>query len=100
MKKLGYDAEVIWENGNMSKNYDFRLNKILSTGCKLVTHPKLLKSTLANVRHVQQHVITEETVQMFDSFVENYINRVYYPAKDFCKNIVGSKYSKFICGSD
>ena len=81
VKNLGYDAEVIWEAGNLSKNYDFRPNKIISTGCKLLTHPRLLKSTLSNIRYVQQHIISEQTIQMFDSFVDSHIKRTFYPAK-------------------
>lgn len=100
VKNLGYDAEVIWEAGNLSKNYDFRLNKIISTGCKLLTHPGLLKSTFSNIRYVQQHIISEQTIQKFDLFVDSYIKRTFYPAKMINKRKVGKMYDKFICGSD
>ena len=65
----------------MSENYDFRLNKILITGIKLLTHPKLFKATFSSVKYVQQHVISEKTIKFFDSFVENNIRRVFYPSK-------------------
>lgn len=100
VKKLGYDAEVIWEQGSLSRNYDFRPNKIISTGCKLLTHPKLLKSTFSSVRYVQQHVISEQTIQMFDAFVDSYIKRTFYPPKMMKQRKVGRMYDKFICGSD
>lgn len=100
VKNLGYDVEVIWETGNLSKNYDFRPNKIISTGCKLLTHPRLLKSTFSNIRYVQQHIISEQTIQMFDSFVDSRIKRTFYPAKMMKQCKVGRAYDKFICGSD
>lgn len=100
VKKLGYDVEAIWETGNLSKNYDFRLNKIISTWYKLITHPKLLKSTFSNIRYVQQHIISEQTIQMFDSFVNSHIKRTFYPAKMMKQHKVGNAYDKFICGSD
>ena len=100
VKKLGYDAEVIWEQGSLSKNYDFRPNKIISTGCKLLTHPELLKSTFSNVRYVQQHIISEQTIQLFDAFVDAYIKRTFYSTKMMNQHKVGMMYDKFICGSD
>lgn len=100
VKKLGNDAEVIWEQGSLSRNYDFRPNKIISTGCKLLTHPKLLKSTFSNVRYVQQHIISEQTIQLFDAFVDAYIERTFYSTKMMNRHKVGMMYDKFICGSD
>lgn len=100
VKNLGYDVEVIWESGNLSKNYDFRLNKVVSTGFKLITHPKLLKSTFSNIRYVQQRIISEQTIQMFDSFVNSHIKRTFYSAKMMNKHKVGKMFDKFICGSD
>lgn len=100
IKNLGYEVEVIWESGNLSKNYDFRLNKIISTGCKLLTHPGLLKSTFSNIRYVQQHIISEQTIKMFNSFVDSHIKRIFYPAKMMNKRKVGKMYDRFICGSD
>lgn len=42
VESLGYEAEIIWETGNLSENYDFRINKILKTGIKLLKHPSTL----------------------------------------------------------
>lgn len=69
VRDLGYNTEIIWEEGNISKNYDFRFNKIISTGLKLLTHPRLIKSTFSSVKYVQQHIISDTTIQMFDDFV-------------------------------
>ena len=49
VKRLGYDAEVVWECGNLSKNFDFRFNKIICIGWKLLTHPKLINITIKTI---------------------------------------------------
>lgn len=100
VESLGYEVEIIWETGNLSENYDFRINKILKTGIKLLTHPSLFNATFSSVKYVQHHVISEKTMMLFDSFVENNIKRVFYPHKMMRKKNVGQKYDKFICGSD
>jgi hypothetical protein len=97
---LGYEAEIIWEKGNLSSNYDFRPYKVFMSGIKLLLHPRLICATFSNVKYVQQHVISEETVHLFDTFVEKNINRRYYSAKQMKSNKVGQEYDKFICGSD
>lgn len=99
-KSFGHDAEIIWEDGTVSKNYDFRPNKLISTALKLLVHPKLLKSMFSDAKFVQNKVIDEQTIQLFDSFVDKNITRKYYAPKEMSKAIVGSKYDKFICGSD
>lgn len=100
VKNLGNEVEVIWEAGNLSTNYDFRPKKIIKTGLKLLTHPQLMKSTFSNIQYVQQHIISETTVRLFDDFVESHIKRSFYPAKMMNKRKVGEMYDKFICGSD
>lgn len=97
---LGYNTEIIWEEGNISKNYDFRFNKIISTGLKLLTHPRLIKSTFSSVKYVQQHIISDTTIQMFDDFVAAKLRRRFYPAKLMRQGKVGEIYDKFVCGSD
>ena len=79
IKNLGYDSEIIWEAGNVSKNYDLRIRKIISTGVKLLTHPRLISSTFSNVKYVQQHAISEKTIEMFDRFVDLFVKRKFYP---------------------
>lgn len=100
IKNLGYDSEIIWEAGNVSKNYDLRIRKIISTGVKLLTHPRLISSTFSNVKYVQQHAISEKTIEMFDRFVDLFVKRKFYPVKKMKKNQVGEIYDKFVCGSD
>lgn len=100
VESLGYTCEIIWEQGGISRNYDFRVRKILFTGLKLVRHPKLIMSTLAGVKYVQKKVISEKTIEMFDSFVNTYVKRKFYPVKLMKKTRVGQMYDKFICGSD
>lgn len=100
VEMLGYDAEIIWESGNLSTNYDFRPYKVFATGLKLLLNPSLFKSTYSNVKYVQQHIISERTVQLFDEFVEKHIKRRFYNGKQMTQKVVGQKYDKFICGSD
>ena len=100
IKNLGYDSEIIWEAGNVSKNYDLLIRKIISTGVKLLTHPRLISSTFSNVKYVQQHAISEKTIEMFDRFVDLFVKRKFYPVKKMKKNQVGEIYDKFVCGSD
>ena len=100
IKNLWYDSEIIWEAGNVSKNYDLRIRKIISTGVKLLTHPRLISSTFSNVKYVQQHAISEKTIEMFDRFVDLFVKRKFYPVKKMKKNQVGEIYDKFVCGSD
>lgn len=100
VEMLGYEVEIIWESGTLSSNYDFRLRKIFATAIKLLCNPWLFKSTFSSVKYVQQHVISEETVRLFDEFVEQHIKRRYYPAKLMRQDKVGLMYDKFICGSD
>ena len=49
IRKLGYDVEVVWQSGNMSKNFDMRPNKVFKTGMKLLRHPSLLWSTYKTI---------------------------------------------------
>ena len=100
IRSLGYDSEIIWEAGNVSKNYDLRIRKIISTGVKLLTHPRLISSTFSSVKYVQQQTISEKTIEMFDRFVYSFVKRKFYPVKKMKKNQVGKIYDKFVCGSD
>lgn len=100
VEMLGHDAEIIWESGNLSTNYDFRPYKVFATGVKLLGHPSLFRSTFSNVKYVQQHVISEETIRLFDDFVEKNVKRKFYPSAMMKQNKVGAQYDKFVCGSD
>lgn len=78
VKKLGFESEVVWQSGNMSKNFDIRPNKILRTGLKLLCHPLLLWSTYKTVRNVKSVVIDEGKIKKFDDFVAKNFNQKFY----------------------
>ena len=100
VEKLGYHAEVVWQSGNMSKNFDIRPNKILKIGLKLLRHPSLLWSAYKTVCNVKAVVIDEEKARMFDDFVaKNFVQSIYAP-DEIEKVAASDKYCKFICGSD
>ena len=97
---LGYGSEIVWEKGNVSKNFDFRPMKILSSLFKLLTHPKLLSSTMTNVNDMNSRKISEGTVALFDQFVRDEIAQKIFPHRKLVKTAKGEEYTKFICGSD
>ena len=100
IKKLGYDSEVVWQSGNISKNFDIRPNKVIKTGFKLLCHPSLLWSTYKTVRNINAVVIDEGKIKKFDDFVVNNFDQILY-APDRIEQIAKSdKYHKFVCGSD
>lgn len=70
VKKIGYNSEVVWQSGNMSKHLDLRPNKVLQTCLKLFLNPSLLKSTVQMILRVKKTVIEPEKVRLFDSFVK------------------------------
>ena len=100
IRKLGYDVEVVWQSGNMSKNFDMRPNKVFKTGMKLLRHPSLLWSTYKTIRNVKAVAIDEGKVKKFDDFVtKNFVQTLYAP--DEIEQVATSdKYYKFVCGSD
>jgi len=100
VKNLGYESEIIWEQGNLSKNFDFRPVKIFKTMLKLIMHPSLLKSTLKNIKEVREKEINPETVKLFLEFVENNIHQKKFSHKELLVVARSDEYSKFICGSD
>ena len=80
IRKLGYDVEVVWQSGNMSKNFDMRPNKVFKTGMKLLRHPSLLWSTYKTIRNVKAVAIDEGKVKKFDDFVtKNFVQTLYAP---------------------
>ena len=100
IKNLGYESEIIWEQGNLSKNFDFRPIKIFKTMLKLIMHPSLLKSTLKNIKEVREKEINPETVKLFSEFVENNIHQKKFSHKEMLAVAHGDEYYKLICGSD
>ena len=99
IRSLGLESELVWVRGNLSENYDFRLNKIISSLFKLATHPYLLKSTVKNVGDMNSRVINEKTTRLFDEFGQNYINQKLYTINEL-KKVSRNLYDKIICGSD
>lgn len=100
VEKFGYHAEVVWQSGNMSKNFDIRPNKIFKIGLKLLCHPSLLWSAYKTACNVKAVVIDEEKARMFDDFVaKNFVQSIYAP-DEIEKVAASDKYCKFICGSD
>ena len=97
---LGYNSEVVWESGNISKNFDFRPMKIISSLWKVLTHPSLWKRTLTNAKDMNARVITEKTAVLFDNFVKEEFIQNFYSSKQLKKIAKTNEYKKFICGSD
>lgn len=100
VRKIGYDAEVIWQSGNMSKNYDLRLNKAVKIILKLLTHPTLLLSTIRMVLEVKDNVIDFEKARKFDEFVTKNFKQTFYSPGEIKDVAASDKYFKFLCGSD
>lgn len=100
IKKLGYDSEVVWEKGNMSKNFDIRPMKAIKTIIKLLTHPSLLKSTFEIAKYVKNVEIDHEKIKCFDDFVEANFDQSLYESSELKAVAKTDKYYKFVCGSD
>ncbi len=98
--RLGYASEILWESGTVSKHYDIRWRKLFRTGLTLLTHPGLLKSTLAGYRTVRAKEIPEETIDFFDEFVKTHIRQRLLSAKELKKAAHSDEYARFVCGSD
>lgn len=100
INKIGHDAEVVWQDGNISRNFDIRPNKVISIILKLIFHPKLLSIALRTAKGVKAISISEEKVRKFDTFVVNNIKQTLYSPKELHRIAKTEKYFKFICGSD
>lgn len=100
VKSLGYDCEVIWEQGNVSKNYDFRVKKIIKILAKMIVHPLLAIDVLKTLREVKAKPVSEEKTIKFNDFVDRHIERRFFTNESLCKIAQEDEYAKFICGSD
>ncbi|QUO31261.1 polysaccharide pyruvyl transferase family protein [Faecalicatena sp. Marseille-Q4148] len=100
IKKMGYESEIIWEQGNVAKNYDFRPQKIFLTAMKMIFHPSLIAGVVKSMKEVKTKSLTEVTVKKFDAFVENHITQKLYSNKELSQIAKRDEYSKFVCGSD
>ncbi len=100
IQRLGYEADVVWESGTLSKNWDFRPNKLLRTIFKLLLHPKLFWSTYKTAKSVKNKVIDGGKVEKFDTFAQDNFSRWFYPTKELKRIAKSDEYYKFVCGSD
>lgn len=100
VRKLGHDSEVVWQKGNILKNFDLRPNKAVKTIIKLLCHPSLLFSTLKTIREINKIVIDEKKVERFDSFVTANFRQSLYGAGEIESVAASDRYDKFVCGSD
>lgn len=100
INNLGFKAEVIWEQGNLSKNWDIRPKKIIQTFYKLLLNPNLFLSTFKTTKAVKGTVISLEKVSKFDKFVQEHFTRHFFSNKELVQIAKTDKYSKYVCGSD
>lgn len=100
VRQLGYDSEVVWQSGNMSRDFDIRPNKVIKTGLKLLLHPGLIWSTIKTIRAARTVTIEPEKVRLFDNFVAKNFRQSLYSPDEIEEVAASDKYSKFVCGSD
>lgn len=100
VQKLGYESEVVWQSGNMSKNFDIRPNKLLKVGIKALLHPSLALSLYKMVREAKKVIVDPEKVRLFDEFVANNFKQSFYASDELERVASSDEYYKFICGSD
>ncbi len=100
VKGLGYDCCVVFEDGNLSKHFDFRPKKIFKTGVKLITNPKLIFGMLKTIKEVRHKEVSAGVAELFDAFVKTNFEQKLYSSKELECVAESDEYSKFICGSD
>jgi len=100
VKSLGYDSEVVWQSGNMSRNFDIRPNKLIKIGFKLLLHPSLTMSILKMVSEAKKVIVDPKKVRLFDEFVANNFSQSLYTPEEIIGVAASDKYYKFVCGSD
>ena len=100
VQKLGYESEVVWQRGNLSKNFDIRPNKLLKVGVKALLHPSLALALYKMVREAKKVIVDPEKVRLFDEFVANNFKQSFYASEELEKVASSDEYYKFICGSD
>lgn len=97
---FGYEVDVIWEEGSLTKNIDLRPRKLISLGFKLLGHPQFIVNTIRDFRAVKKIEYTENTKVLFANFVKKNIKRRFFPHDQMSVIGHGDEYYKFICGSD
>lgn len=100
VKKLGYESEVVWQSGNMSRNFDIRPNKLVKIGFKLLMNPSLTFSIISMIMEARKVIVDPEKVRLFDEFVARNFKQSLYSPDEIGKVAESDEYYKFICGSD
>ena len=100
IRKLGYQCEVVWESGTVSKNLDLRPKKIFSICLKLLRYPQFILYTYKSWKSVSNLAIGEETKRLFKKFVRENIKTKNFDTKEFKTLGNSQEFHKFICGSD
>lgn len=101
VEKLGYSSEIIWCKGGLSKNFDIRPRKVLSSLLRAVFHPHFLMEIAENIKFVSTKKYSVEEEKLFEEFIENNIRQQKYTWRELCRmSDKDSPYSAFICGSD
>lgn len=100
VKKLGYESEVVWQSGNMSRNFDIRPNKLVKIGFKLLMNPSLTFSIISMIMEARKVIVDPEKVRLFDEFVARNFKQSLYSPDEIEKVAESDEYYKFICGSD
>lgn len=100
VKNLGYESEVVWEQGSVSKNYDFRFRKMFLTAMKMLAHPSLIAGVMNTMKEVKAKPVSESKAEKFDTFLSKNIIQKLYSSKMLSQIAKGDEYFKFICGSD
>ncbi len=103
IRSLGYDCEVIWQKGALSKNNDFRPLKMLKSALRLIVHPSLWSKTIKMARGVkggETNIVSPKTYELFDEFVEGFINRRFLSLSEMKREARGEGLYKLVCGSD
>lgn len=97
---LGYEAEVIWEGGTVSRHLDLRPKKILTILLKLCRYPRFIPSTYKDFKSASKAYNSDVTASLFKSFVDRNIRRRFYSPDELKKVGQSDIYYKYICGSD
>lgn len=100
IENLGYESEIVWVRGSISKNFDIRIGKVFSSLFTVILHPYLFNHLSKNIIEVKETVINEKTCALFDEFVCNYIKQQQYSLNELKKLSKTECYKKIVCGSD
>lgn len=101
IRNLGYESEIVWCKGGLSKNFDIRPRKLLVSLLRSLCRPYLLGEILGNAKFVSSQHYPQEMEQLFANFVRAHIPQKKYTWRELCHLANQSEtYSAFVCGSD